>query len=71
MKVEISGNTIRVIGNKGVDVIMHLIEGGYDRFSFSLAYRGFEHGYLPSVEAHNENTIVVINNLEKGRNLLT
>lgn len=69
MNVTIKGDTIRITGSNGVDMMIFCCkneENGVEQFSCSLVINGFEHGVLPSVEVFDRN-IIITNNLEKGR----
>jgi hypothetical protein len=70
VKYEINGSTIRIIGSRGVDLVIYAQEDkNFDRFSFGLCFNSMEHGCLPSVEVSGDKRIVITNNLEKGARL--
>ncbi len=72
MRVTVDGNEIRIYGS-GFGNKVHLkicvssSEIG-DRYSSSLIIGHMEHGCLPSVQTNGED-IIIVNNLEKGRQL--
>ena len=69
MKIEISGNVAKIIGENGVNFILHAYKdsSGVERFTSSLSFNGCDHGCLPMVEVISPDKIIVTNNLEKGQ----
>lgn len=70
MKVEINGNEIRIIGERGVDLRVYASsDKDGDTFSSSLCFDGMEHGGLPMIEVSGKRNIVITNTLDKGKTL--